>query len=375
MSKIIKAHQVPAAMAAPIFINNDISPKETQSVACQVAINECFDDEVFTSLSADKLAGNGEVLISKNPPAERADSLEEQGKAAAEQLVTTAFSQETKKGKALAAIEALKTKELELEAFKIELKGWEDQLRQKEKELSEKERENAEALIKRRQDVEQEASSTLKLAKEAANSTIEAANLEAEAIRKTVRAEEAAIREKAYNDGHREGYSVGEAKGISAGEETASKEIKFDWQNLMQETEMLIKELQTSRMGILKSTEEEMLKLVFAFAKTVLKTEPIVQPEIILNNLEIAINKVSEVDKIVMRINIRDKAMCEAHKDKFMARLGSVTELVIIEDSNLAPGGIKIETGVGTIDATIEGQARELEKAILDKYNKSQQEL
>ena len=45
---------------------------------------------------------------------------------------------------------------------------------------------------------------------------------------------------------------------------------------------MLVKELQTSRMGILKSSEEEMLKLVVAFAKTVIKTEPLIQPEIVL---------------------------------------------------------------------------------------------
>lgn len=375
MSRIIKAHQVPVTMSEPVFISHVVETEEPKVKACQTALNECFEEDIFTALSADRLAGNGEKMVSKNPPVEQSDSLLEQSKAAAEQIVATTFSQETQKSKAAAAVEALKVKELELEAFKIELKGWENQLRQKEKELMEKERENAEALIKRRQEVEAEANSTLKLAKEAANSTTEAANTEAEAIRKTVRAEEAAIREKAYNEGHNEGYAVGEAKGISAGEEMATQEIKFDWQNLMQETEMLIRELQTSRMGILKSTEEEMLKLVIAFAKTILKTEPLVQPEIILKNLEAAINKVSEVDKIVMRINIRDKAMCEAHKDKFMSRLGSVAELTIIEDENLAPGGIKIETGVGTIDATIEGQARELEKAILEKYNKSQQEL
>ena len=52
---------------------------------------------------------------------------------------------------------------------------------------------------------------------------------------------------------------------------------KFD-----ERIEMLVKELQTSRMGILKSSEEEMLKLVVAFAKTVIKTEPLIQPEIVL---------------------------------------------------------------------------------------------
>ncbi len=374
MGRIIKAHEVPAAMSEPIFIQGAIIQDEAVISANETAFDDEFADDIFKALSPDKLAGNGEKLTSKNPPPTPPQNLEQDKATAIEQITMSALSPETKKSKAFAALEAIKVKELELEAIKLELQGWEEQLRQKEKELTAKERETSEALIKRRQDVEQEANNTLKLAKEAANTTIEAANTEAEAIKKTVRAEEAAIREKAYNEGHKEGYTVGEAKGISSGEEMATQEIKFDWQNLMQETEMLIKELQTSRMGILKSTEEEMLKLVIAFAKTILKTEPLVQPEIILNNLEAAINKVAEVDKIVMRVNIKDKAMCEAHKDKFMSRLASVAELTIIEDDNLAPGGIKIETGVGTIDATIEGQAKELEKAILDKYNKGRQD-
>jgi len=145
----------------------------------------------------------------------------------------------------------------------------------------------------------------------------------------------------------------------------------IDWQNLMKESEMLINELQTSRMGILKSSEEEMLKIVFAFARSILKVEPLIQPEIVLKNIDQALNRVSEVDKVVMRINMRDKSMCQAHKDKFLGRLASVSELRIVEDPTLAPGGIKIETGVGTIDATIESQARELEKALLEKFRKT----
>ena len=118
-------------------------------------------------------------------------------------------------------------------------------------------------------------------------------------------------------------------------------------------------------MGILKSSEEEMLKLVVAFAKTVIKTEPLIQPEIVLKNLDAAINKISETDKIILRVNLRDKNMCEDHKNKFLSKLASISELSIVEDNSLSPGGIKIETEAGTIDATVDSQAKELEKHCL----------
>jgi flagellar biosynthesis/type III secretory pathway protein FliH len=53
--------------------------------------------------------------------------------------------------------------------------------------------------------------------------------------------------------------------------------------------------------------------------------------------------------------------------------LASISELSIVEDNSLSPGGIKIETEAGTIDATVDSQAKELEKALLEKYNRNNQ--
>ena len=65
--------------------------------------------------------------------------------------------------------------------------------------------------------------------------------------------------------------------------------------------------------------------------------------------------------------------MCEDHKNKFLSKLASISELAIVEDNSLSPGGIKIETEAGTIDATVDSQAKELEKALLEKYNRNNQ--
>lgn len=370
MGRILKAGTINVDYAHPIFIKNgqDLAEEEDNNSQNNQA-KEDFAEEIIQALSPSESSIQNQeqnnpfqpIIPGQQPPSV---NLQERND----------LSNDTKQSRALAAIEAIKVKELEVEALKEQLKSWEAELRQKEQELIEKERTLTEELINRRKSIEAEASNTIRMAKEAANSTTQAAKAEAEAIRQTALAEQQAIREKAYNDGQKEGYSVGEAKGISAGEQAAAEEIKFDWNNLMKESEMLVNELQSSRMGIIKSSEEEILKLAIAFAKTIIKTEPLIQPEIVLNNISEAINKVAEVDKIVMRVNMRDKSMCEDHKNKFLSRLSSVSELIITEDPNLSPGGIKIETSVGTIDASIEAQTRELEKALIEKYNKSMEE-
>lgn len=368
MGRVLRSSNIKVDYAHPVFIKNgQDSDEEKEHRHYITQATDEFADQIFQVLGSNGSVNAQSPTQQNQPNYPNSNSVPS--------FNNSNLSGESKKTRAMAAVEALKVKELELESLKQQLAGWEEELKHKEQELIDKEKFYSEEIINRRKEIEEEASKTIRIAKEAAASTTQAAKAEAEAIRQTALAEQQAIREKAYNEGQKEGYSVGEAKGISAGEQAAAEEIKFDWNNLMKESEALVTELQTSRMGILKSSEEEILKLALAFAKSVIKVEPLIQPEIVLKNIEAAINKVAEVDKIVMRVNMRDKSMCEDHKNKFLSRLSSVSELIITEDPNLSPGGIKIETSVGTIDASIEAQTRELEKAILDKYKKSIEEL
>ncbi|MFZ5949449.1 MAG: FliH/SctL family protein [Candidatus Rifleibacteriota bacterium] len=374
MARIFKASQIKIEPEKKVFIPHHQKIPEPPKV--MPPEEEAFTDEVFKALSPEHLAGSGEKMITgaKKAKAENIDEASSANEGANGETAAkpapqgSQLSYAAKKARHSAALEAIKIKELELEALEEELRGWEEELKEKERLLSTKEAEMSQNSASRRAETEAEARKTIEMAKESSKSVTEAAKAEAEAIKKAAKLEVESWRDKAY----KEGFALGEEKGISAGEEQGLHEARLDWQNLMKETEMLINELQTSRIGILKASEEEMLRLVIAFARSVIKVEPLAQPDIILKNLDHAINKIADTDKIVLRINIKDKAMCQAHKDAFMSKLSSVAELRIVEDPTLSPGGIKIETGVGTIDATIESQAGELEKALIERFRKSQ---
>lgn len=371
MFRILKANQV-KAIKDPFSVDNgqkvekpkepDIDPNE-----------DAFASEAFQLLSGEELAG-GQKITTKKPaspaPEETANENPDiQAPSAAPKREEDSFlSQAAKKSRHAAVLEKLKLKELELEALEEELREWEARLQQQENELTKKEQELTQANIQKRQQVEAECQQTLKMAKEAAESVKAAAKTEAETIKKQAKIEVDSVRENAY----KEGFENGEEKGLAQGEAEGLKEIEIDWKNMMNESEMIVNELQASRMGLLKASEEEMLKLVISFAKTILKVEPVVNQEIILKNIDEALNNIIDVDKVVLKINLRDKAMCEAHKEQLLSRLGNISELRIVEDPGISAGGVKIETGVGTIDATLETQAKALERALFEKFESSQ---
>ncbi len=375
--RVLKANQVKKAETPFLVEHGQVQEKPKEP---DIDPNEdAFAAEAFRILSPEELAGNGEKIQTKQTaekdgeekvdPSEIDTSVFTQAKPQPKED-DSFLSQAARKSRHAAVLEQMKIKELELEAMEDELKQWEARLQEQEREILAKEQASVQENIKKRQEVEAECNQTLKMAKEAAESIKSAAKSEVEAMKKNAKLELESVREKAY----KEGFDSGEEKGIAQGEAEGLKEIEIDWKNLMNESEMIVKELQTSRMGILNASQEEMLRLVISFAKAVIKVEPLVQQNIVLENIKQALYGISDVDKIIMKINLRDKAMCEAHKEKILSRLSGVTELQIIEDPTLSPGGVKIETGVSTIDATLETQARALEKALLEKFEKSMNE-
>lgn len=416
LSRILKANQV-KTIETPFFVGSsqnsfdDLSSLVKEQKPSPQAKAAANNEDAFIALSPEELASGGQIKTKKtDEPAPQNETPDESTSEVSESdyettldsISETAQSQDLEENSEVfskedfeitsqppkpssknkdesylsqaalkarndAILEQLKTKELELQALENELREWEAKLQQQEQDLVKKDQELTQANIQKRQDVEAECQQTIKMAKDAAESLKEAARTEAETIKKQAKIEVDSIKEQAY----KEGFETGEEKGIAQGEEEGLKEIEIDWKNLMQESEMIVKELQASRIGMLKASEEEMLRLVISFAKSVIKIEPTINPEIVLKNIDQAINSIADVDKVVLKINLRDKAMCEAHKEKLLSKLRTVSELDIVEDPSLTAGGVKIETGVGTIDATLETQARALERALLDNFERS----
>lgn len=362
MAKIFKSFQVKIDPSTRTQVPTVWPPRPP---APPLGVDEDEEEHIFHEIPPELLGKTARPIVPPHPAEHHAppagDGTGKPPAAPSESSGDEGLSAEATAARAGSTRSAASRRSLELAALEQRLRDWEQQLTQRESLLRQEEEALHRESLTRRQSLEQESTRILDLAKKTSESNLAAARSEAESIRKGAAIEIEAVKQKAY----KEGFALGEEKGVLAGEKSGREEISLDWQNLMQETEMLISELKTSRMAMLKSAEEEMVRLVIAFARKVCKVEPMVQPEIILSNLDAAINKISDADKLVLRINLKDKTMTEAHKVELMRRLTTVSDLRIVEDGSLQPGGVKIETNSGTIDATIETQSQELEKALM----------
>ena len=232
MGKIFKAHQINFDSKKPTFIDHrqkiakpeeDLEPSE-----------DAFAVETFRALSPEHLAGSGEKIITKQAKAgeegEKASPAPTAPPASKPAAEPTSFlSAAAKKSRHAAALEAIKLKELELEALEEELRNWEEELKNREGLLITHEQEFSQTVIKGRQDSDAEAARNIQTARETAATIVETAKAESEAIKKAGRLEVDSVRDKAY----KEGFALGEEKGIAAGEVQGLHEAALDWQNLM----------------------------------------------------------------------------------------------------------------------------------------------
>ncbi len=163
---------------------------------------------------------------------------------------------------------------------------------------------------------------------------------------------------------YQRGFNEGFQKGIEETEE------KYD-QLLLEKNEEfynILTEIENRFMDYEQAFTKVVIETSANIASKILKKE-ISDKSIIQETLGEALTQVIASDKIVVRINPRDKEILEANEDS----IGSSPEFAKIRfepDPSVEPGGCFVETELGNIDARISSQLNEIIKQLELKFIK-----
>ncbi|MEW5768002.1 MAG: FliH/SctL family protein [bacterium] len=149
-----------------------------------------------------------------------------------------------------------------------------------------------------------------------------------------------------------QGAQAGEKAGFEAGfKESAEKAL-----GLIKRAEEVLLEAVHKRNEIIKEAEAEIIELVILLAERVIKTELTQNKEIIRGNVSAAVKRITGEGEITVKVNLSDLELTESRKEEFIAGLSGIEGIKIKIDPTITPGGCKIETNFGIIDAQIETQ-------------------
>ncbi|MBU0566488.1 hypothetical protein KJ693_00590 [bacterium] len=162
-----------------------------------------------------------------------------------------------------------------------------------------------------------------------------------------------------------EGIKIGRDEGVKKGEEEGLRIIK--------KAESILNEARIKRREIIKEAEAEIVEVIILIAEKVVKERIGENKEIVLAQAKAALSKLTAKEEITIRANMDDLNLLEAHRKEFLTMVSGLREIKFLDDPGLEPGGIRIETDFGYVDASIKSQLDEVKRNLLEAADLSEE--
>lgn len=203
-------------------------------------------------------------------------------------------------------------------------------------------------------DAKNEGESLVQRYREESENIISEANIESAKIIQTAEEQHQEIVEAATQDGFNVGYQEGREEAIR---ENAQ---------ILMDTTNALNQLHSAFPAAVKENEGRLIKLTIKVADAMLKDEIIGRPELCVKTLDRAIRRVSDLERVLIKVNPLDLDLILPKESYFKNILADVQDFVITGHYAIPRGGCLIETNSGTIDGQFHAQL-EVAKGLFDK--------
>lgn len=126
-------------------------------------------------------------------------------------------------------------------------------------------------------------------------------------------------------------------------------------------------ELQQLREKVLRDSEDDLLDLVIAVARRVIHHEISQNRQLVIQVIRAALRNLNDKDQLIVRVHPDDQALLTSSQDQTLRQELAALNCTLKADATLLPGNCLVETTLGTVDASFEGQLEELYRQMLEE--------
>ncbi len=185
-----------------------------------------------------------------------------------------------------------------------------------------------------------------------------------ETIRRTLADEMAHYRQKALADLESEKQAIFQGA-YQEGVERGRHDMRRHFENLGNEWVSHAEELARARTEMIQYNKDDIVLLALEIANRIVLQHLTDHPEVFVHMIDQAIDRITDKDKVVLRISPQQVDLVRAHKDSILSRINDIKNLEIQSDPKLEFGSCIIETKMGYVDATLPTQFETLKQALL----------
>lgn len=151
---------------------------------------------------------------------------------------------------------------------------------------------------------------------------------------------------------------------FARGRHEGAKEAELRFGKATDALTTALEEISRLRESLLNNASQDMLRLVITIARQVIHVELSVNSGIILGTIERSLQAAVRSDTYHLRVNEEDLALVTEKKPLFMARISGLKNITIEADPAIGRGGCSLESDLGEVDATIEGQIEVIRRTL-----------
>jgi flagellar assembly protein FliH len=155
----------------------------------------------------------------------------------------------------------------------------------------------------------------------------------------------------------RDAFAQGFAQGERAGAEAAAERGKAMLRRLSE----TLDELAELRARITHETERQVVQLALAIARKVIHREVSIDHDLLAAIARVALDRLGETTQATVRLNPDDHAAAAAAR----ASEWAAAHVTVVADPRVPPGGCRVESDLGVIDAGVDAQITEIARALL----------
>jgi len=155
------------------------------------------------------------------------------------------------------------------------------------------------------------------------------------------------------------------------GEEEGKKQALLEFSSAMQAFSSCCNELDRMRSTILEESREEMINLIIAVARRIIGEELSTGRNTIALILEESLQAAIQSREFHVILNPEDLRLAARHKSRLISSIRGLRSLVLTTDPRITPGGLRLESDVCEVDATVETRLAAVEKHLRDHNGKT----
>jgi len=209
-------------------------------------------------------------------------------------------------------------------------------------------------------DIEAQARAMLLRARQQAEQLLAAAQGEGEVLKEELRAQGLA-------EGRTSGLQQGRDEGRKLGEAAALNENKAKFTQLIAALTKASEDLESSRKKLLSEAQQEVVQLSIAIARKVAKTLGGNEPSVLQANISDAMKLVVSQADVRIGVNPAQKTVFAELLPKLKSTWPNLQHVEIVEDPAITPGGCRIFTRGGNIDADLDTQIDRIATELLNR--------